>query len=87
MKSRDFQKAHLGSLLNVHTLCQIPSSIWREIMRGTISKHEKKRPKNHMWLCRGEMRDENEDPEKALLRLLPNLHTKFQHSWLNLEGK
>ena len=29
VKSRDFQKAHLGPLLNVHIIFQLPSPVWR----------------------------------------------------------
>ena len=47
LKSRDPQKVHLGHLLNVHTCFQLPSSIWRAVIRGTNSKNKKKRPKNH----------------------------------------
>ena len=49
LKSRDAQKAYLGSLLNAHTKFQLPSSIWRGVMLGTNSRNdrnEKPRPKN-----------------------------------------
>ena len=35
VKSRDPQKAHLGRLLNIHNKFQLPSLIWRGVMRGT----------------------------------------------------
>ena len=34
LKSRDLLKAHLGSLLNVHTKSQLPNSIWRRDRGG-----------------------------------------------------
>ena len=47
-KSWTSQKAHLGLLLNIHNKFQLPSSIWRGVLRGTNSRNdgnEKTRPK------------------------------------------
>ena len=35
LKSQDFQKAHLEPLQNIHTKCQLASSIWRGDRGGT----------------------------------------------------
>ena len=50
LKSRDFQKAQLGPLLNVHTKFQLPSLIWNKVMSGTNlknSENEKNELINH----------------------------------------
>ena len=56
-KSWELQKAHLGLLHNIRTKFQLPSSIWRGVMRGINSRNdgnEKTRPKNHFfWTVRG----------------------------------
>ena len=34
------QNTHLGLLLNIHNKFQLPTSIWKEVMRGKISRNE-----------------------------------------------
>ena len=40
----------IGPLLNVHTKFQLPSSIWRVVMKGTNSKIEKTQAKNYIFV-------------------------------------
>ena len=48
-------------------------------MRGTKSKNEKPRPKNHMFKAgEGAIKLKSWGPKKAHLRLIPSPHTKFQ---------
>ena len=76
LKSRDPQKAHLGTLLNVHTYFQLLPSIWRGVMRGIHYKIKKKRQKpTFQGLSGGDMGLKRRYPQKAHLGPLLNIPT------------
>ena len=78
-KSWKSQKAHLGLLPNIHNKFQLPTSIWRRVMRETNSRNERNekiRQKIIFLRLRGvEMGLKGRDPKKTDLVHLLNIHT------------
>ena len=74
------QNLHLKLLLNLHTKFQVPSSIWREVMRGTKSEIKGKNDQKttFLGLLGNALRLKGRPLLLAHLYLLLNLHTKFQ---------
>ena len=62
-------KAHLWLKINLHSKFQLPSSIWRRVMRGTNTKDEKNRwKKKHVSeLWKGAMKRKSTNPQTAHL--------------------
>ena len=93
MTVRDWNGAEksrpLRPLLNVHTKFQLPSSIWREVMRGTNLENVKKRPKTIFQGCEGVKWSWKSKPPKGTsgpLRNVPVPTYKISTYWFNLEG-
>ena len=77
-------KAHPALLFDIHNKIQLPSSIWRGIMRGTNSRnnrHAKTRTKNYRWYGAEKSR-----PPKGTSRALTKCTYLISTSSLNLEG-
>ena len=61
-KNQNFQNAHLELILNLHTIFQLSSSIWKGALRGTNSKDEKTCPKKQTFGVGGSKGPENLKP-------------------------
>ena len=75
LKSRDPQKAYLGLLLNIYNKFQLPSSIWRGIMRGTNSMNSKNEKTTSLELRGVEMGLKSRHPQMAYIGHLLTVHT------------
>ena len=81
LKNQDapFQKAHLGSLLNVHTKFQLPSSIWRVVMREKNSKNNKNHQKISFLVLWGGVKGlKSLNSQKTQILPLLSVHAKLQ---------
>ena len=92
LKSWDFQKAHLGFLLNLHTTFQLLSSIWRGTMWGTnwkmrkMRKPDKKKTTSLKLWGRCKRAKKSRPRKNASIGPLLNVLTKIQLSGFTWRG-